>query len=509
MKMKSRADKPERRAMRAGFPLLFLSFALFLAAAGPLFSGYAAAAESGGGADAGEWELDTDFSITDDEPDWTWRLDFSFENYFNTRRELDFEDAWKKQELSARLDVNYGTRSRHFQAVAEGFFFPTFINGDIGDDYTYARESKIFRNLRIASESSEIRFQELYYNQLLGGHRLRIGSQVYPWGTADGINPTGYVNPMDMRELLLTDEEEFRLGVPSISGMFFLPEVTLELVFVPVQVAAAYPPTSDFWAVQEVDAQYPVYFDEPEPMDAESENFGFAGRASGTYRGVDLSVSAYHGPDSSMLLLPVETVLEPNRRIGVRIQPRSFLVDYMGADLSFGFGDFVFNAEAAYSPNRPGIIEQDTDRPQTLSFPYETEESGYISYAAGFNYFIPMTRLLPGHAGDSLFTMEWYQARYFDGGLQEPQITDLLSLQYQDSFFDKRVEVWLTGIFETRRGGLIFWPRLGYDFKNGFTAEVGWVGINGRGSGDYDTDSLFYYYRENDLVTFRLTYAFQ
>jgi len=478
------------------------------------------AQESGGSEGASEeswdydedWDVGSDFSIADEEPDFTWRVDVAFENFIKTDRELHFEDAYKKQEVNARLDVKYGTSDKYLKSITDVYFFPTFLNEDVGDDYEYSRESRTHRNLRISSQSSEIIFRELYYNWLFDKYRLRIGNQIYPWGTADFLNSTSYLNPNDLRELILKDDDERRLGVPSVSAMMFFSDFTVEMVFVPCHTAVPLPstdPVTDhFWAVDKVEDQYPVYFDESDPMAANSENFGYAARISSTYRGMDFSVSGYHGPDNDQLLVPVQTVLEPNESVGIRVEPRYFVVDYMGADFSMTYEDFAFNAEAAYSPNKRAVIDQDTDHPQDLEFPYDTERADYLSYSIGVNYFIPMHKLLPGHAGDSLFTMEWYQATYFDDKFEDPQLTDLLSLQFQDSYFDKRVKVWLATVFETRDGGMIFWPKLGYDFKNGFEVEVGYVAINGQGEGDYDEDSLFYYYRDNDIVMVNFTYAF-
>ena len=455
-----------------------------------------------------DWDLESDFSVADTEPELTWRIEAAFENFFNTNRELHFEDAYKKQEVSARVDVKYGTGERYLKSITDLYFFPTFINEDVGDDYPYSRESRTHRNLRISSKSSEIIFRELYYNWLFDKCRLRIGNQVYPWGTADFLNSTSYLNPSDLRELILKDEADIRLGVPSVSAMLFFPEFTAEFVFVPVHTAVAMPSTNHFWAVQEVEGQYPVYFDDPDPMHANSENFGYAARVSSTWRGMDFSVSGYHGPDNDQLMVPLRSVLVPDRSVGVMIEPRYAVVDYVGADFSMTYEDFAFNAEVAYSPNKRGVIAQNTDLPQDLEFPYDTERADYLSYSLGVNYFIPMHKLLSGHAGDSLFTMEWYQATYFEDKFDDPQITDLLSFQFQDSYFDKRVKVWLATVLETRRGGVIFWPKLGYDFRNGFEAEIGYVGINGSGEGDYDEDSLFYYYRDNDVIMVNFTYAF-
>src|SRR6056297_1609051 len=234
-----------------------------------------------------DWDLESDFSVTDDSPDLTWRVNVAFENYVNTNQELHFEDAYEKQEVHTQLDLKYGTGDRYLKSITDIYFFPKFINEDIGDDYPYSAESRTHRNLRISSESSEIIFRELYYNWLIDKYRIRIGNQVYPWGTADFLNSTSYLNPNDLRELILKEGDELRLGVPSASAMIFFSDFTMELVFVPVHTAPAIPSTGHFWAVKEVEGQYPVYFDESDPMDASSENFGYAARVSRTYRGMD------------------------------------------------------------------------------------------------------------------------------------------------------------------------------------------------------------------------------
>jgi len=462
------------------------------------------------GAPAGnpQWELDNDFSVSEDTPDWTWRVNAAFENYFNTKKELTFREAYKKQELKTRLDFKYGSGCRYVQSITDVRFSPVLINSDIGDDFPYAANSRIWRNLRISGESGEVIVRELYYCFLQGSYRLRIGNQVYPWGTADGLNPTSWLNPRDLRELFLIPEEEFLLGVPSVSGMFFFSDFTLSLVFVPVHTAAALPSSNHFWAVKEAADKYPVYFDAPDPMAASSENFAYAARAASTVGGIDFSVSGYHGPDNDMLMVPWRIITVPGQPTGLLIRPRSFLVNYVGADFSFSRGDWVINAEAAYCPNKSGLVAQDTDRPWNLRFPYDIRETDYLAYSLGFNYYIPLYRLLPGHAGEALFTAEWYQASSFDKAVIDPLISELLSFELRDSYFDKRVDVRLTAIFETRGGGVIFWPRLGYDFGNGFAAELGWLGVNGRGKGDYERNSFFYHYRENDLITAKITFSF-
>lgn len=469
--------------------------------------------ESGTGEDSGfEEDLDADLEealgMGIETPAFTWRLDAAFENYIDTDRDQDFEDADKKSEISAGLEIRYGTSRNYLFSVTEAYFHPTFINSDIGADYPYSEETEFHRNLRISSKDSELMARELYYSWLLGKYRIRIGNQIFGWGTADFINSTSYLNPADLRELVFKDQDDLRLGVPAVSGMIFLSDYTVELVFVPLHIAAALPSTNHYWAVKFVEGSYPVIFKDSEPLDADAENFGYAGRISTTFRGMDMSLSAYHGPDNEPVLVPSRTVLIPNQPVALLIDPEYFVADFVGADFSMDYEDFVFQAETAYSPDRTGFVKQNTDLPQYLKFPFETKKSGFVSYSVGFNYFIPLHQWIPGHTGDTLFTAEWYDAMYLDDDINPPQITDFLTARFQDDYFDKRIHLSLTGIFETRGGGMVFWPEAEYDFKNGFKLELAYVGINAGGENDFDEDSVFYYFRDNDFVMVNLRYAY-
>jgi hypothetical protein len=467
---------------------------------------------------AAEGSADDDGSINDSSaasksaqqgPEFTWHLKTAIENYINTDKDLHFIDANKKNEVSARLETKYGTPDEYFYALTETCFEPTFINEKIGDEYVYSPESKTFRNLRISSQSSELLFRELYLNVLRGKYRIRVGNQIFAWGTADFMNSTSYINPMDMRELIFKDQDQVRMGVPAASGMIFLEEATVELVFVPVQVASAYPATGNFWALKKVENEYPLIFDDPQELESSSKNFGYAARYARTYEGIDFSFSGYHGPDREQVLVPYSTEIQENQPVSIVIQPQSFIVDFVGADFSWTYEDFVVQIEAAYSPNKSSFIEQDTDYPQNLVFPYDTKKSDFCSYSLGFNYFIPMHRIIDGHSGQCLFTVEWYQAKYFDNAVFPPVITDFLTSRFQDSYFDDRVHISLTNVLETSRNGIVWWPQVDYDFQNGFKIELAYITINGSGDGSVDDDSIFYFYRDNDFIMVNFRYEFQ
>jgi hypothetical protein len=456
-------------------------------------------------ADDSAWTLEDDLSEMDASP-FDWRLKTALKNQFPTDPDWKFHGDNQKSELSLRMEAAYASAPYSFITITDGYFLIPVFNDDIRDNYPYSSESKVHRNLRISSRGNEIVFREMYINYDADGYRFRLGNQVVSWGTADSINPTAYFSPNDFREFILKDDAEARFGIPSVSAMVFFDEFTTELLFAPVHVPPALPSTGHLWAIKTVETRFPgfknipVELGTPEERSVSSRNFGYGGRISTTLSGVDASLSAYHGPDKDQLFVPFSITIQENQPV-LFMQPESFVVDYMGFDVALTHGDFVFQMEGAFSPNRRGIVSQNSGIP-----PYDTRNSRFYACSIGFNYFIPMHHLISGHAGESLFTAEWYLSRYDDNDINRPLFSDFLTLRYQDGFFDDRLKVSMTQLLAARHKGMVWWPKIGYDFHNGFEMELAYLAIYGRGSGDFSRDSLFYYYRDNDFIMLNFWY---
>lgn len=432
-----------------------------------------------------------------------------FENYFNTYSDQDFDDANKKNEIRNRLEVKYGTEDVYLFTATDIYFFPTFMDDDIGKDYHYSDESEISRNLRISGRNSELRFNELYINYSEGNMRLRAGNQIYGWGTADVNNPTSYFNVFDLRELIFRDDDERWGGVPSVSSMLFLGGYTLETVFVPVHTPVIMSPKGNFWSIDYLDTSYPVIFGKTHGLDVEPENFGFGTRLSTSIKGVDVSLSGYRGPDREPVYLPTRTVLIPDEPIALLLEPKYYTISMIGADVTTTlFDDFVVQAEAAYSPDKRSFVEQDITDYQNIDLPFEVEKSEYYSYAVGFNYFIPLGKLIEDHEGDTVFTFDWFQSTYRKSEIYPPFLTDILTCRFEDSYYNSQVKLKVTGMFETKHGGFIFWPELTYDFLNGLSIYLSYAGISGEGGSNWTDNSILYYFTDDDIIIWRIRYEY-
>ena len=435
------------------------------------------------------------------------------ENFFNTYTEQDMKDVNKKNEVRNRLKMKFGTEYIYLNSVTNIYFLPTFINSEFYNDYRYSEGNSFSRNLQLSSEGAEASFNELYFNYSFETVRLRLGNQIYAWGTADVFNPTSYFNPSDMREVLFKSEDEMKYGVPSLSGMIFLGDFTLELIYLPMHIPGGFSPAGNFWSMDMDDDLYSIRFAENNGMDIDWKNFAYGAKFSASISGFDFSLSGYHGPDKDFVTRPARVVIEANQKPIIEVVPENFIVDYIGFDFATTVSKFAFQAEAVYSPDKTGLVEQDVnsiENPNDLILPYEVKQSHYISYGIGANYFIPLNRLIKDHAGDTVLAFEWSQSMYFDDEISAPLLSGIIAGRLQDSFIDGKLKIDLRDLYDVMKGGNRLWPLIGWNFQNGWQMDISYAHIYGssKESGFSTENSIFYYLEDNDIVMWRIIYEY-
>jgi len=427
------------------------------------------------------------------------------ENFISTYTDQEPVDSIKKNEMRLKLTMKMGGDSVYVKAVPNFYYLPTFINKGLYDDYCYTEDRSLARNGRFSTREFEATFNEFYLNVTMPLFQFRVGNQIYAWGTADTTNPTSYINPQDMRELFFKDGDEINCGVPSVSSLFFIGDYTLDIVFVPVHISAITPTQTNFWGYNYEMGPLTILQDGNYALPIAWENFGYAARFAGSVNGYDFAVSAYHGPDKTPALRPVEWVSSPEGSF-VAVRPEYYTYTALGAALSFSLDKFVIQAEAIYSPDKPGVVDEtakatdsdgnlDTD---AIVWPFRVRDSHYFSYAMGFNYF----------RGDWRFTMEWSQSKYFAPDLMSSYYTGLLTMNINRSFLNDRLSASLTGVIDTFETGFILMQQFDYDFENGITLRLSYAFIRSVDDGDVATVTMFDLFSDNDIVSLGVRYDF-
>lgn len=428
-----------------------------------------------------------------------------FESFLFTDPDLDGKDAVKKGEVRGGLELKQGTDLFHI-FCRSNLYFNLPVNDT--DDYQYHKESHIFRNLTISSKDTEISFNELYINFGTEQFRIRAGNQIFGWGTGDAFNPTAYFNPNDTREMLFKDDDELKQGVPSLSAMFFGNGFTLETVIMPLHVPSRIASDGDFWSLDLDNYTLPIIIEEPTPLEASPENVGYGARITTTRGPGDFSISCYHGPDKDPVYQATETILSDNSQVSVLVKPYQGMMNQIGADCSINFDRLVIQAEAAWSPDRPGIEKQNNESVSSVTFPYTIRETDFFALSTGFNYFIPLENILPGHSGETALTVEYYHADYLSNDIARPFLSDILLFRFQDGYFKNRINISFTAITDLEDTGRLYRPMVEFDFMNGLKAELAFADIDGKSDSVNLTESLFYYLRNNDFISLKVRYVF-
>jgi hypothetical protein len=418
------------------------------------------------------------------------------------------EHPLKKNELHSSFKFKYGFEEAYFflrndLRVSSGYF-----GEGPEDSFHYATASKQQPNLTLSSENYEIAFPEAYLNYQRGSVRMRAGNQVFGWGTADIFNPTSYFNPSDDREYFFLGTDQRKIGVPALSLMYLGDSDSLELVANPVHTPGLYADQNSFWGLALDSYQIPVRLLPREQATDSRQSASYGLRYARTISGMDVAVTVFDGIDKDPVYLPIATVALPGSTPTVHVEPRHYRVTAVGLDFSRTAGDVVVQGEIAFSPNKTATIKQKYETVSDIRFPYETKEVQSLSYALGFNYFIPLHRLFPGHEGDSVFTAEWYQTQYGDKDVAAPFLSDIFATRLQDTFAEGRMSGSFTTFYDTRTGDNLLWPAAGYKFDSGLSFDLGYGRFRGTLHKMNETASLFYYLRDKDVVTFTTKYSF-
>lgn len=106
-----------------------------------------------------------------------------------------------------------------------------------------------FQNL-----SPSVEFSEAWADVDLGALNVRAGVQRYTWARLDRFSPSDVVNTRRYTDPFLTDEQDAKLGIPSIRMNWYLPaarwvprETLLSLVWVPIPFPVRFPLEDERW----------------------------------------------------------------------------------------------------------------------------------------------------------------------------------------------------------------------------------------------------------------------
>jgi hypothetical protein len=386
---------------------------------------------------------------------------------------------------------------------------------------------------------------------------VRAGVQTLAWGKLDGVPPTDVVNPRDWHDPFVVDEffEEHKVGIPVLLATRYLPDVAragltelrLEAAWIPWAVPARLPLALERWFPPTVEVVPPrlCIKVEVEPNLIPSglscgagrvrvrsdfgtlnagpphalEDGGLAFRLRGSWKGADLELSHYSGPETSpnaglQIVAYLPHAGSDAVQADARLAQVHSVMHMTGAAVARPVGAFTLRAEAAWFVNHAYLRPAADVLAPVLARGVSRDQAKAV--LTGHTIGVPVQALFP-----RLDSVEWGIGadtvwRGFIPLLQVNQIVILgnaprllianpetrLSGTLSRRFAGERLEIDLRGSWEIERGSLWVFPRVSYRLLENVWLRAGYLAITGT------RNSLFGQFRDNDEVVFQTRMTF-
>ncbi len=286
---------------------------------------------------------------------------------------------------------------------------------------------------------------------------FRLGQQQIIWGKTDGLRMLDIVNPLDMREFILDDFLDSRIGVVAARLNWYPDsdiEQEVELLVTPDAKPAQPAPAGSRWAMTTPSPPPGVVVQQLAPeqpnWSAKNSEAGIAWRAN--IHGWDLSANYYYGwkdtPNALRNLLP-----------GVmQIQLKHFRMHTLGGSFSNAFGAYVLRGEVAVNL-REGIDARGTTFADT------------VQRKRTFN---------------AALAVEWHQYNWtvtpqlfirhihsWNPALLEPKDSGFWTLRIATDFMHEKLKPELILLADWAAGGWLARPKASYEWNDQITTTVG------------------------------------
>lgn len=234
-----------------------------------------------------------------------------------------------------------------------------FINSS--SEYALGYASFDIKNDQVGAEqTTEMTIRELYIDLYFDSFDIRLGKQQIVWGEADGLFITDIVNPLDLREFILADSEDIRMGIIAAKFQLYLNNSRLESIWIPQFVPAKFSPLDEPWAfytpIDEIakiipDSLITIHSTNLPENYLKNSEFGF--RYSTFIKGIDLAFSYhYTWDDYPVFRQYYKQTANPFIPFSVTIIPEHDRLTVIGGKFSTTLGPTVIRGEGALYRNK-------------------------------------------------------------------------------------------------------------------------------------------------------------
>lgn len=333
----------------------------------------------------------------------------------------------------------------------------------------------------------ELGLREAYLDLYFNNFDLRVGKQQIIYGKAEGVFITDVVSPKDIREFLLPEFDEIRMGVTSAKLNFYKGNNTFELVWVPIFSPTQLPEEGSIWRPAMPFPVTPVFDMSTKEVKPQVENSELFFRYSAMTPGIDFEfVGGYFFDDDPVMHMTRQIDPETMQLTGLIARPEHHRLAMGGGSFSTQIGPFLLRGEAGYYNGK----YFQTSSPSVAD---GTIEKNYLHYMAGLDY------NLAGVILTAQFIQE-YILDYEDGIMNE-EFENTMTFLAKKDFFREKLWIELFSYVGLNRGDALIRPKATYSFADGFDIQLGANIFTG-------TEGRFGQFNANDMIYAKLKYSF-
>ena len=349
-------------------------------------------------------------------------------------------------------------------------------SGSIGNVYA----NPVIYNNQL-NENLDIILREAYLDMYFDDFDLRIGKQQIVWGKADGVFITDIISPRNLKEFILPEFEEIRLGVNALKFDYYKNSSTFEFIWMPYFESAKLPDSNSIW-FPEMSLKLPfedINYKNTE-MESNFKNSEFALKYSSLNEMMDFEIMGGYLWDDTLV-----NQITKNENNSITLNSEYKRMGVIGGSVGKEISGVILRSELAYYLNRSF---------QSLDLKVNgISEKNSINSMIGFDYNIKGVDF-------STQFINTYISNYEDSIVNDETDTTL-TLNIVEKFLRDTLTTQMFIYYGFNENDMLVKPKLSYDFSDGLVLYLGanmFVGDNGQ-FGQFD---------KNDMIYSKIRYSF-
>jgi hypothetical protein len=311
---------------------------------------------------------------------------------------------------------------------------------------------------------------------------LRIGKQQIIWGKAEGVFITDIVSPKDLREFLLPEFEEIRMGVTALKFNYYLGDHTLEAVWLPVFTPTLFPEKGSIWRPRMDFPITPQYDYSRQDVKGSLENSEFFTKYSAMTSAIDFEIIAGYAWDDDPTMHISKTIDAQTMQLSaLTVTPQHHRLGLGGGSFSSTLGPVVLRSEGAwyfgkYFNTADAVLKKD-----------------YVHYLLGFDYTLWDINLSGQFIQQAIMD--------YDTAIEQDEFNNTVTVLARRDFMRETLTMELFSYIGLNNQDALIRPRIYYDLADGFEILLGanlFVGNEGQ----------FGQFSDNNMGYFKVKYSF-